>query len=534
MHRDFSALLRRLVLPLFIAMLLVLGFTLPGRPGTSPPAAGGDQPAPPPATPRTFDLVFRAATVIDGSGRKAFRADVAVDGDTIAAVGNLVGDTGRREIDARELVVAPGFINTHSHTYEVIFTIPDAPSALRQGITTEIGGMDGRAPVDLAGHFARVEAVGIGTNYALLAGQGSIRQTVMGSLTRPATEEELKRMKALLVRAMEEGAYGLSTGLEYIPGRYTPTEEIIELARAAAPFGGIYASHIRDEGDRLLEAVQEALHIGRAAGLAVDISHFKAEYERNWPSAAAALNLMEEASQGPEAMKVAFDVYPYLSPDYAANMALSEVYAGHNPERITIRAARDAGLVGKTLAGVASAMGMAPAAAAEALLAGDPGIRVSLDVMSEDNLIAALQSPLAMICDDASARPQPGDEATPERVHPRAFGSFPRILGRYVREKGALTLEEAIARMTGRPAEFFGLSRRGFVREGYYADLVAFDPRTIADRATFARPMEYPEGIAFVLINGKVAVENGELVTVAAPDGSPRGIRAGRILRRGE
>lgn len=484
--------------------------------GAFPP----DEPAPGRAAP-AFDLLIRGGVVVDGTGRPAYRADVAVRGDRIVAVGRLPAGRARRVLDATGLVVAPGFINAHSHTYEYLDVAPGGDADLLQGMTTVVGGVDGRAPTPLGPFLDRLERRRLGTNHALFAGHGSIRAAVMGTAARAPTAAELRAMARILERAMQDGALGLSTGLEYVPGRYARTEELVALARVIAPFGGIYSTHLRSEGDAVAAALDEALAVGREAGVAVNVSHFKVVGRSNWALQGRLIARIRRARD--QGIQVVADVYPYPSPDYASALPLATAWDRYPPSGLLIRRTRVRGVEGLSLAQVARARGMEGRAAARWLLRQDPATRVTALVVSEDNLRQLLRQPFTIIASDGGARPL--TTATGDALlHPRVFGAYPRVLARYVREQGVLTLEEAIHKMTGQPAAFFGLRDRGLVRAGMYADLVVFDPATVADRATWSDPALPPEGIRWVVVNGQVAVEDGRRVD---------GVLAGRVLRGG-
>ncbi|EKP94813.1 N-acyl-D-aspartate/D-glutamate deacylase [Thermaerobacter subterraneus DSM 13965] len=502
----------------------------PGVPpsGGTGPSSGGDRPgdardsgAGPASAGPVFDLLIRGGLVVDGSGRPAYRADVGVRGDRIAALGRLDGARARRVVDADGLVVAPGFINAHSHTYEYVTSVPGGDADLLQGMTTVIGGVDGRSPIPLGPFLRRLERQGVGTNHALFAGHGSIRAAVMGTVRREPTGAELRAMTRLLEQAMADGALGLSTGLEYVPGRYATTAEIVALARVIAPYGGIYSTHMRSEGDAVAQALAEALAIGREAGVAVDISHFKVVYRRNWEVQPQLIEQILAARA--EGLAVVADVYPYRSPDYASALPLAQAWNRYPPGDLVIRHSRLPEVEGMTLAELAAARGTSPAAAARWLLDRDPGAVATALVVGEDNLRQLLRQSFTIISSDGGAR-SPSAARRDPRLHPRVYGAYPRVLARYVRETGVLGLEEAIHKMTGQPAAFFGLRNRGLIRVGMYADLVVFDPATVADRATWQEPAVPPEGIDLVVVNGRIAVEDGRRVP---------GVLAGRVLRGG-
>jgi len=519
-HRWVSALL---------VALLAIGCSTPPEP-VAPPTT--EKPAPiviptPEPEPAAYDLVIKGGTVIDGTGGKRFSGDIAVVGDRIAAVGKLGRYSATQVIDAAGLIVAPGFINPHSHTHDdAINPFPqeqEAKASLMQGITTEIGGVDGRSPVDLAAEFAKLLEEGTGVNFGLFIGQGSVRGHVMGQATGPASPAQLAAMKRLVQQAMADGAFGLSTGLEYVPGRYAAADEITALVAAA---GGVYSTHLRSEGDRIVESVEEALAIGQQAGVPVNLSHLKIVYARNWEKEDQVVSLIEAALKGGQ--QVFADIYPYLAPDYGVNRPLSEWAAVLPPEYLLIVGGTDPSLSGKTVAEAAVQLGVPADQAAEALLARAPGARIVALVSSESALLRFYQAPWSVVSTDGEAQPKLETPAQALRysLHRRSYGSYPMLLGHYVRERQALTLEEAIRKATGQVADYLGIKSRGYLKVGQYADIVLFDPHTIADRTTWLEPQEYPAGIRYVLVNGEIAVENGAWV----PDRSPNG----RIVKPGE
>jgi N-acyl-D-amino-acid deacylase len=506
-----------------------------------------------PAQGPSYDLLITGGEVIDGSGRPRFRADVAVRGERIVAVSRraLARGSARRVIDARGKVVAPGFIDLHAHL-EPIVDMPDAESHVRQGVTTALGGPDGGGPWPFGPYLDRVGAAGLGMNVAYLAGHNTIRRQVLGLANRAPSAAELDRMRAMVAQAMGEGAFGLSTGLLYVPGNYADITEVIALARAAGDSGGIYTSHLRAEGLGLLEGVREAIDIGREAGIPVVLTHHKAVGKAMWGKSVTTLAMIDSARAA--GIDVMADQYPYtasstglgvLVPQWAqanGDTAFSRRLAdpvlrdsivkeiifllendrgGGDLKRVqfsTVRWKPD--LEGRTLHDWVVERGLptTPAAAAdliiEGMLAG--GASMVFHVLDEGDVRRIMRHRWTAIASDGRlSRPGAGVP------HPRAYGTFPRVLGRYVRELGVLTLEDAVRKMTGLPAARMVLTDLRRNGEGVMADLVVFDPATVADRATFTEPHQYPAGIDYVIVNGQVTVDAGTMTA----------IRAGRVLR---
>lgn len=501
-------------------------------------------------TATAFDLLIVGARVIDGTGSPWFQADLGVRGDRIAAIGNLASAAATTRIDARGLVIAPGFIDPHVHARARIFELPDAEGYLLQGLTTVVDGNDGGSPLPLAPFFEKLQAATMSPNLAMFVGHGTIREAVMGTANRRATPAELAKMQELVADAMKDGALGLSTGLAYVPGNYAPTDEIVALAQTARERGGIYISHMRDEGGRVLDSVRETIAIGERAKIPVQISHHKVGGRRQFGQSAQSLELIAAARA--RGVDVTFDQYPYTAsqtglslifPRWAlADDALNERLAsasqrqeiktgmlafiderfGDDATRIQlVRCGHDASLAGKTIADVLRTAGrpMTQSAIADAVidLQLKGGCSAIFHAYDEPDVERLMASPFGMIGSDGSLT-KPGDGSP----HPRAFGTYPRVLGRYVRERKTLTLEDAIRKMTSFPAARLGLSDRGVLRVGMIADITVFDPATIVDVATFADPHHYSVGVRFVLVNGRLTVANG----------AHTGVRAGRVLRR--
>lgn len=495
-----------------------------------------------------LDLVLEGGTVVDGSGAPGVRADVGVRNGLVAALGDLSGASAARRLDATGLVVAPGFIDPHTHTRGHIRDIPTADPFVLQGVTTLVDGNDGSSPIPLAPFLDSVSAARPAPNFAMFIGHGSVREAVMGTADREPTPDELERMKALVAEGMQEGALGLSTGLAYVPGNYATTEEVVELARVAASYGGIYISHMRDEGAGVLESVRETIRIGEEAGIPVQMTHHKVGGHRQWGLSEESIRLMREARE--RGVDVTFDQYPYTAsqtglgfivPAWAragdslevrladpeqgrrirdGMLAFIEERFANDPARIQLVSCDfDTTLAGMTLAEVLEREGRPQTADAIADLVLDFDRQgrcgAILHSYDEGDVERFLQSEYGMIGSDGSL--VPFGEGSP---HPRGYGTYARVLGRYVSERGVLTLEEAVRRMTSAPAARLGLSDRGLVREGMVADLVAFDADGIADVATFQDPHRYAVGVRIVLVGGVPIVE----------DGSVTGARPGRIL----
>ena len=504
-----------------------------------------------------YDLLIRGGTVIDGSGAARYRADVAVKGDRIVLIARRPGPEtqparARRVIDAAGKVIAPGFIDLHAHL-DPLAELNDAESHVRQGVTTALGGPDGSSPFPLGEYLEARQRQGIGLNVAFLAGHNTIRRAVMGMAKREPTAEELARMQAMVARAMGEGAWGLSTGLKYLPGGWATTGEVIALARVASDSGGIYTSHLREEGLGLLGGVREAIEIGQGAHIPVVLTHHKAVGQQMWGKSVVTLAMVDSARRA--GIDVMVDLYPYTATHTGIAVLIPEwAFDGGDSafaRRIADPALRDSvhkGIVfnilndrgggdlrrvqfsrvswmkeleGKTLADWAAMRGLPPTPdngadlVIEAELKG--GANAIYHVLDEQDVRRIMRHPQAMIASDGRLS-RPGDG----HPHPRAYGTFPRVLGLYAREARVLTLEQAVHKMTGAPARRLGLRGRGVVREGAYADLAIFDPRTVADRATFENPHQYPAGIEYVLVNGQLAVDGGRFARAMA----------GRVLRR--
>ena len=479
------------------------------------------------AQTQRFDIVISGGSVIDGTGAPARRADIGLAGDRIAAVGDLAAAQAGERIDARGKSVAPGFIDTHTHDDRALLAMPDMAMKVSQGVTSIVAGncgvsiapwlpqRDPPPPLDLIGaksdyryprfadYLAALDAAPAAINVAALAGHSTLRVGAMDSLDRPATAGEIDAMAKRLDEAMGAGAIGLSTGLFYPPARAAHTSEVIELAKVAAKHGGLYATHMRDEGDKVLDSLAESFEIGRAAHLPVVISHHKVMGRRNHGRSRDTLAVIADARQR---QPIAIDVYPYI----AGSTALFPERIGDAGRTIVTWSRAMPEMRGRDLADIARDLGCGEREAAERLL---PAGAIYF-MMDEDDVRRILAWPEAMIGSDGI----PHDE----HPHPRLWGTFPRVLGHYSRDLGLIVLEDAVKRMTSIPAERFGLKDRGAIRAGAYADLVVFDPATIIDRATFEKPIQTAAGIERVLVNGREIWRNG----------APTGARPGRALRR--
>ena len=522
------------------------------------------------------DLVLRGGIVFDGTGAAPRSLDVAITGDRITAISSNL-PAGGEELDVTGLAVAPGFVDIHSHADMNLFVNRNAESRIRQGVTLEVVGQDGgsigpwsdaqfesnrdswrRRGVEIdfrdpAGFVERITREAPAVNVASMVGNGALRGLVVGNEDRPATPAEIERMQDILSDLLERGCVGLSSGLEYTPSGFADAAELVALASVLVGTGLPYASHMRNEDDRLLGAAEEALHVGRVAGVPVQISHLKAQGQRNYWKAEAALDLIQRASD--DGVDVHFDRYPYTA--YATgltNLFPSSYRAGGSqaflarlraPETAAVLegAARDkvallgdwnsvqisstndetAWARGRLLGDLARERGIDPyLLTLELLEANGGGVGMIGHGMGEQNTAMILSHPLGMLCSDGGAYAPYGPLST-GAPHPRGYGSFPRLLGHYVRDTGALTLESAIHKVTRMPALKLGIEDRGVLRMGAHADVVAFDPDTVVDRASFDDPHQYPTGIPHVVVNGAFTLRDGEHTGALAG----RGVTAG-------
>ena len=512
------------------------------------------------------DVVIRGGTVFDGSlTSTGVEADVALNGGRVVAVGPRLPDVGRLEVDAKGLAVAPGFVDVHSHGDGTLFADPNAESLIRQGVTTIVVGQDGssrgpRAKADedsdsdtLKAFFDAVDKLPPAVNVASMVGLGTVRGVVIGNENRPATEAELKRMVALVERALDDGACGASTGLEYTPGAFAPLSELIALSKPLARRRLPYSTHMRNEDDQLLEAIDEAIAVARGARCPLQIAHLKTQGPRNWSKLDTVFARVAETRAA--GIDAAFDRYPYL----AYQTGLSNLYpvwardgqpedflrridepatatrireyaegraaligGWHNVQISGVSATADKPTEGMRLDDVAKERHLAPYDTAVALLKANRGsVGMVGFAMSEDNLERILSHPQAMVCSDGGALAVSGP-AHSGHPHPRGAGSFARVLGRYVRERKVLSLGAAVHKMSALASARLHLTGRGLLRVGAAGDVVVFDPATVADTATFENPWQYAVGVTAVFVNGSMALLHGE-----------RGARTGRAVRVG-
>lgn len=499
---------------------------------------------------QSYDIIIRNGKIIDGTGNSWYYADIAVTGGKIIAIGKLGNATARKTIDATGLIAAPGFIDVHGHIETGILTRPTADNYIYDGVTTVITGNCGGSEVNLPLFFKRVDSAGISINVASLIGHNSVRATIMGRDNRQPTPEEQLKMEVLVEQCMKDGAVGLSTGLIYVPGTYAKIEEVIGLAKAAAKYGGLYASHIRNEESSVTEAIEEAINVGRQANIPVQISHFKVGGKANWGRSKETVAMIEAARK--EGWDVTIDQYPYTAsstnlgvrlPNWAVagtqdsinarikdpllrkkiiTEMLAEIkrYKFKNYSFAVVAAYNaDSTYNGKSISAINKLMGRKARASQEAETILDMiekgGAQMVYHSMNEIDVMNIMRYPFSMVGADAGV-PTPGKSMP----HPRAYGTNARVLGKYVREEKVISLEEAIRRMTSLAAQKFHLKDRGLLREGMAADIVIFDEAAVNDKATFENPHQYSEGVKFMLINGQLVLDNG----------AHTGVKSGRVL----
>ncbi len=530
------------------------------------------------AAPR-FDILIQGGMLLDGTGAAAFPADIGIRGDRIEAIGTIGPEQAAKVIQAAGLHVSPGFIDIHTHSDGLILVYPGADSRVRQGVTTELAGNCGgsAAPLsgadvkersarmleedgvraewsDTAGYFACLEKAGMAINQALLTGHNTLRQNAIGMADRDLSADEMKGVVYELEKALDQGSMGLSSGLEYLPGSYAPPGELTALAQVVARRGGLYATHMRDEGEHLLEAVSEALATAKASGVRLEISHLKAAGRPNWDKQQPALDLISSARA--RGVQVMADAYPYPAystglpiylPAWAGEGGESALYArlADKSQRERIREAvnqqialdpgefsliviakvwsdKNRDLIGKNLQQIADSRGVEPAELVLQLIEEEQS---KVDMigfgMRPENVELVLSHPLVMLGSDGYSI-APTGKMEGARPHPRSYGAFARLLGYYCRERKLFDLPTAVRKITSTPAEQIGLKDRGRLARGMAADLVLFDAATVVDTATFDDPQRYAKGVEYVLVNGRLAVERGQSTPA----------RAGRVLRR--
>lgn len=515
---------------------------------------------------KDLDIVIKDGRIFDGSGSEAFEADIGIKGDSINEIGKISISRAKTVIKAKNLAVCPGFIDAHDHTDVHLLVNPKAESSVRQGITTLVSGNCGGSPfpvaeevyeemkkdlkdiyqidlswTDIKGFFSRLEESGIALNYSSLVGQGTIRGAAMGFNDRPPSHSELEQMKLMVAENIKGGAVGLSTGLEYAPGSYAQKEEIEELVKVVSQYQGVYATHMRDEGDRLLEALDEAIEVSRKTGASLQISHFKIAYPRNWHKIDEALSRVEKAKTG--GVSIFCDRYPYIAgstglsyyfPLWAREGTTEEflarlknpqlesrlmAYASEQEKKLSswdkvvissVYTEENKRFEGKSVLEGAEEAGKSPFDFMRDLLIEEKN-RVSMVtfMMTEENLKKILSHPLVGVGTDGSAV-APYGPLRRGKPHPRLYGTFPRILGKYIREEKIVPMPEMLKKMTSLPAQKFGFMRRGLLKREYFADIVVFDEDKVIDKATWTEPHQYPVGIECVIVNGQVVVNRGE------------------------
>jgi N-acyl-D-amino-acid deacylase len=485
------------------------------------------------------DLIIKNGRILDGTGNSWYRADLAIRDGKILRIGKLDKMTASRVIDAGNRIISPGFIDVHTHIEDDEFAHPTADNFIYDGVTSVVTGNCGGSNLDIKKYLWQIDSLKPSINVATLIGHNTVRRAVMGTQNRAPSEEELKKMETLVEEAMKNGAVGLSTGLIYIPGTYSETPEIIRLAKVVSTYNGLYATHMRNESDSVEYAIAEALNIGREAKLPVEISHFKVGGQQNWGKSKQTLAMIEKARQ--EGLEVTIDQYPYTASSTSIQSMLPDEIMSDGKDSITARLNRpeireyvinsllknlkkrklkhfsyavvanhsaDTSYNGKTIEEINIMKGRKHKAKEEALtiidlvLAG--GAQGVFHGMNEDDVKRIMKYPFNMFASDASIRIF--GKGVP---HPRGYGTNGRVLAKYVREEKVISLEEAIRRMTSLPAQKFGLKDRGLIKEGMAADILVFDENAVQDQSRFDKPHAYTKGMEYVIVNGKLVVENG-------------------------
>lgn len=485
------------------------------------------------------DLLIKNGKVLDGTGNSWYIADIAVKDGKISQIGRNLNYSATKKIDAKGLIVAPGFIDVHTHIEGDEKKFPLASNFIYDGVTTVITGNCGLSETDLGKYLSMIDSLKTAINVAALIGHNDVRKAAMGSANRDPSEAEMQRMEAIVEKAMQDGAVGLSTGLIYIPGTYSKTNEIVRLAKIAAKYNGVYASHMRDESDSVTQAIEEALTIGREANIPVEISHFKLSGQQNWGRSKETVPMIIKARN--EGLDVTIDQYPYTASSTSLSTLLPDWVLADGQDSIVARLAKpairkeviaymltklkkrklahfsypvvasfkpDSSYNGKSIEEVNVMRGKKHTAKEEAetilQMMELGGAGMIFHGMSDKDVKAIMQYPFNMFASDASIRVY--KQGNP---HPRGYGTNARVLGKYVREEKVISLEEAIRRMTSLPATKFNLKDRGLLREGFAADIVIFDEARVTDVSTYDAPHQYSKGFQYVIVNGQLAVENG-------------------------
>lgn len=511
-----------------------------------------------------MDLIIKNGYVIDGTGRKGYFSDIAIDKGRILGIGDYKDKNADQVIDAKGLVVTPGFIDIHSHSDWRIFSTLQCENVIRQGITTEIVGHCGDSAYPVTNNkaqeiydyfktqkmdkalidwkstkefWSRVEEVGISHNIAFLVGHGTVRLNVMGYDNRKPTYDELKKMKILIEEAMEAGALGMSSGLPYPPGMYADTKEIVELCNVVKKYNGVYCTHLRNQGNRLIEAVKEAIEIGKSARVPVNISHLKASDKENWGKVYEAVKIIDEARE--QGLNIICDVYPYVAASNPLSAELPGWICEGGMDELTnklkdksvlnklkyempkaddeiwnltyicdLERKEEREYIGKSIKNISKFENIHPVdLICKLLIDNRNNIQVNVICMNEEDVKYVLSYKYSSIGADGGVFITDGYSG-----HPRAFGTFPAFIGRYIREEKLVSIEEGIRKITSMPAEFMGINDRGIIEEGRYADLVIFDFDKIIDKATYKYPALYPEGIEYVIVNGVIQVERSRFM----------------------
>ncbi len=497
------------------------------------------------------DIIIRNGKIIDGTGNSWYYGDLAVSNGRIIKIGKITGIKGTKEINAAGLIIAPGFIDVHTHLEGDEQKTPTADNFIYDGVTTVITGNCGSSNVDIGKYLKWIDSLKLSVNVASLIGHNDVRKAIMGRANRDATEAELVDMEKLVEQAMTDGAAGLSTGLIYIPGTYSKTAEVLRLAKAAAKYSGVYATHMRDEGDSVTQAIEEALHIGREAGIPVEISHFKLSGQQNWGRSKETLPMIIEARR--QGIDVTIDQYPYTASSTSLSTLIPDEILADGQDSINARLNQpetrkrviekmmkklknrklkhysyavvayykaDTTLNGKSIEAINLLKGRKHKAKEEAVtifeMMQQGGAGMVFHGMSEEDVKRIMQYPFNMFASDASIRAY--GQGVP---HPRGYGTNARVLAKYVRSENIISLEEAIRRMTSLPAQKFGLKDRGILKEGLAADMVIFNEKEVQDLSTFEQPHQYSKGFIYMLVNGRLVMDEAKHT----------GVRSGTALR---